>query len=39
MIKLVVYLTPGSNDVLINFTSGKGLSKSRMSKQCWRWGC
>jgi hypothetical protein len=38
-IKLYVYRTPGGHYVFIDFKSGKVLSKSRMSKQCWPWGC
>ena len=38
-IKLYEYRTPGGHYVFIDFKSGKVLSKSRMSKQCWPWGC
>ena len=38
-IKLYQYRTPGGHYVFIDFKSGKVLSKSRMSKQCWPWGC
>jgi hypothetical protein len=38
-IKLYEYRTPGGDHVFIDFKSGKVLSKSRMSKQCWPWGC
>ena len=38
-IKLYVYRTPGGHYVFIDFKSGKVLSKSRLSKQCWPWGC
>ena len=38
-IKLYEYRTPGGHYVFIDFKSGKVLTKSRMSKQCWPWGC
>lgn len=38
-VKLYEYRTPGGHYVFIDFKSGKVLSKSRMSKDCWPWGC
>jgi hypothetical protein len=38
-IKLYEYRTPGGNYIFIDFKSGKVLSKSRVSKKCWPWGC
>jgi hypothetical protein len=38
-IKLYEYRTPGGHYVFIDFKSGKVLTKSRMAKQCWPWGC
>ena len=38
-IKLSVYRTPGGHYVFIDFKSGRVLSKSRMSNECWPWSC